>query len=107
MPFDYDPAKRYTALALFHGSRGIATGKEGDWVDDFWRFRGEFAFAPSAQDLLQSYARLRIKHEKPAANFYWKARSEENPKKRRELSREIVERYFASSYYRIAKRWAE
>jgi len=85
----------------------ISANKDGAWVDAFWEFRARFGLAPSASDLMKSYAKLRAKHEKPAANFFWKARSEEDPKKRRELSREIVERYYASSFYPIVKQWAD
>jgi predicted esterase len=88
-------------------SKALAAPKDDSWVDDFWEFRSKFALAPSAGKVMESYAKLRAKHEKPAANFFWKARSEEDPKKKRELSREIVTRYYASSFYRIAKRWAE
>ncbi len=85
----------------------LASNKDSSWVDPFWDFRARFAFAPAAAGVLKAYEKLRAEHEKPAADLFWKARGEEDAAKKKVMYREILERYYASSFYRMVRRWVQ
>ena len=78
-----------------------------DWVDDFWDFRRQFALTDQAQPILATYAKIREEHEAPAGDLFWKARGENDPNKREAIYRELNEKYFASSYYKLVQRFLE
>ena len=86
-------------------AKSIAANADAQWVDPFWEFRARFAFAPAAQGVLKAYQKLRDDHQKPAQERFFKARGSQDDKERKALYREIVERYYASSYYRLVKGW--
>ena len=83
----------------------IASDKKGDWVDAFWEFRERFGLAPAAKGVLAAYQELRDDHQEPADERFRRARSLRDAEKKKELYREIVGEYFASSYYRLVKSW--
>ncbi len=87
----------------------VAIGKNADgaWVDDFWEFRRQYAYAPSAEEAMTLYAKLREKHGKPAQDLFYEARGEQDPERRRELLQRILDDYYASRWFRIASRWVE
>jgi predicted esterase len=85
----------------------IAADSGAGWVDAFWDFRARFAFAPAARDVLAAYERLRDAHEAPAAERFWRARGLPDGAEKKALYREIVADYYASSFYRLVKPWAE
>jgi pimeloyl-ACP methyl ester carboxylesterase len=88
-------------------ARVIAADKNDAWVDSFWEFRARFAFAAAAADVLRAYQKLRDQHEKPASERFWRARELQDKEQKNELYREIVEKYYASSFYRLAKGWVK
>ena len=85
----------------------IRAARNDDWVDDFWEFRRQFAFTPAAADCMEAFARLREEHEEPADELFYESRGERDPARRDAMREEIVEKYFASRWYRIVKRWLE
>jgi predicted esterase len=97
-----DQAAASEAAAL---SKAIAANKDGSWVDSFWEFRERFAFAPAARGVLEAYRKLRDAHQKPADERFYRARGLEDAQQKKALYREIVEEYYASSWYRLVKRW--
>ncbi len=85
--------------------KAIAADDDGSWVDSFWEFRARFAFTPAARDTLKAYQKLRDEHQQPAEERFYRARGSQDDAKRKELYREIVEKYYASSFYRLVKGW--
>jgi phospholipase/carboxylesterase len=86
-------------------ARAIAADENAKWVDDFWSFRARFGLTPAAAGVLKAYLKLRATHEKPAEERFNRARAEPNPTQKQALYREIVERYYASRWYRLVKSW--
>ena len=74
----------------------------------FLAWRDEFEFAPAAQDVMETFNALRAEHEKPAAKAMNEARAafqQGNKDQGYAKYQEIVDKYFAASSYRNAKRW--
>ena len=78
--------------------------RDGSWVDDFWAFRAEFGLAPAAESCLAAYAGLRKAHDEPAEQLFSEIQSELNEGLRRAKLRELVGKYYASKWYKLAKR---
>ncbi|MCI0342234.1 MAG: hypothetical protein L0216_14005 [Planctomycetales bacterium] len=90
--------------------KAIQAARDGAWVDDFLEFRKHFEFADAAKEVVAAYKALRETHEKPAEELFWPARQDfmqKRKKEGREKLAEIVRKYYASSWYRVAKRWLE
>lgn len=87
--------------------RAIAKNADGGWVADFWEFRRRFALSARAAPVLAAYAKLRAKHQPEADELFWKARAENDDAERNRMRREIVERWYACSYYPMVSRWLE
>ena len=85
----------------------MATDKDHGWVDRFWEFRARFGTTPSAQGVVRAYLKLREGHEDAAAQRFWRARGMQDAKQRKAVYQEIVDEYYASSWYRLAKRALE
>ncbi len=85
--------------------KALAADKDDSWVDPFWEFRARFAFTPAAQAVLKAYQKLRDAHQKPAEALFYRARGSQDDEQRKKLYREIVEKYYASSFYRLVKSW--
>ncbi len=83
----------------------VLANKNNGWMDDFLDYRDEFAFADASKEVMAAYTALRDKHQGPADDLFWKQRSEKDKDVQRELREEIVETYYASSWYRLVKGW--
>lgn len=85
----------------------IEKDSDNAWVDDFWEFRRQYAYAPCAQECMERYAKLRKKHAKPADDLFYAARSETDAGRKREKQQQIVDEYYASKWYKLVRRWLE
>lgn len=83
----------------------VAAGGDGQWIEDFLAFRDDYACAPSAARLMQSFASLRERQQKKADELFNAARNENDPAKKRALQEELVTKCYASSWYRLVKGW--
>ncbi len=85
----------------------IEVSVSNEWVDDFWKFRRDFAFTSAARPVLEEYAKLRNEHEKPAQNLFFEARRESDTAVRTAKYREILEKYYASKWWPLVTEWVE
>ncbi len=86
----------------------IKANKDNRWVDKFLAFRDEFEFASAAEPAMAAFNALRAEQEPSAKKAMGEARQASQQGRRDEgykKAREIVDRYYASSYYRLAKKW--
>ena len=88
-------------------AKAIRAARNSAWVDDFWDFREEFAFAPAAAPVMRQYANLRAKHAKPAQELFFRARRERDDAARNRIYREILEKHYASDLYMLVKGWVK
>ncbi|MFI5402285.1 MAG: hypothetical protein ACHQ1G_05060 [Planctomycetota bacterium] len=88
-------------------AKAIAESKNNKWVDDFWEFRRRFAYAPAAEDCLSAYGKLREEHSKPANDLFNAARNERDAGARKAKYKEIVDKYYASSWWILVKDWVK
>jgi predicted esterase len=87
--------------------KALKEAKDDSWVADFTEFQRSFELTEAARPAMDEYRKLRAAHEKPAEELWLAARRDFQAGKREaalEKCREIVKSYFASSYYRYAKR---
>ena len=86
----------------------IQENPDSRWIDEFLEWRDAFAYTAAAQGVMASFKKLRASHEEPAKKLIQAARQAFN-NGNRDLGysryQEIVEKYYASSRYRSAKRW--
>jgi predicted esterase len=85
----------------------IGKDKDNGWVDDFWEFRGRFAYAPAAEGCLRAYEKLKAEHTKPATDLFRAARNERDESARNAKYKEIKEKYYASSWWILVKDWVK
>jgi predicted esterase len=86
--------------------RNPAAGKP--WIDAFLAYRDEYQFAPAAREAMEAFAALRAEHEPPANKLMNEARAAFQQNRRDEgyaKYQEVVDKHFAASSYRNAKRW--
>jgi predicted esterase len=86
----------------------IKDPKDNKWVDPFLTYRDDFEFAPAARDVMEAFSALRAEQEKPAAKSMNEARAafqQGNKDQGYAKYQEIVDKYYAASSYRNAKRW--
>jgi predicted esterase len=86
----------------------IRAAKDNVWVDGFLAFRDDYALAPAASEAMAAFDALRAKHDEPARKLIGEARGLFQQGRRDEgyaKAREVVEKYYASSSYRLAKGW--
>jgi predicted esterase len=86
----------------------IQANKDNSWVDGFLTFREEFEFANAASSAMIAFEALRAKHNPLAQKAMGEARSFFQQGRRDEgfaKAKEVVEKYYASSSYRLAKKW--
>jgi predicted esterase len=86
----------------------IKAGKDGSWIDGFLAFRDEVEFADAASEAMAAFNDLRAKQEASAAKLLGEARGLFQQGRRDDgyaKVKEIVEKYYASSSYRLAKKW--
>jgi poly(3-hydroxybutyrate) depolymerase len=85
--------------------------RKGDaWVADFVAFRKQFESTESAKPIIARYLELRELHEPMAEKLWFEARRDfgnGSPDTARPKCEEIVTKYYASSFYRYAKRRLE
>jgi predicted esterase len=85
----------------------VAANRDGEWVERFWEFRARFGATDAVAGVQRTYLGLRAKHEDSAARHFWRARDLPDGEQRRALYQEIVDEYYASRWYRLAKRALE
>jgi hypothetical protein len=86
----------------------IKAEKDNTWVDGFLTFRDEFEYADAADEVMKAYGALRARHEAPARKAMGEARGLFQQGRRNEgfaKAKEVVDKYYASSSYRLAKKW--
>lgn len=86
----------------------IKANKSNAWVDDFLAFREDFEFADAAKAAMVAFNALRASHTTPAAKLVGEARGHFQRGQRNEgyaKAKEVVEKYYASPSYRLAKKW--
>lgn len=104
-------AKEIDAQAAPKGKAFLAAikaNKDNGWVDGFLAFRDELEYADAAEAAMAAFNALRAEHEPPAKKAIGEARQAFQQGRRDQgyaKAREIVERYYASTYYRLAKQW--
>jgi hypothetical protein len=88
--------------------KAIRANSDGSWVDAFLAYRDEFEFARSASETMAAFNSLRAQHDPPARKALDEARGLFRRGRRDEgiaRAREVVEKYYASSSYRLARKW--
>jgi predicted esterase len=86
----------------------IRANRDKSWVDSFLAFRDDFEFADAATDAMAAFNELRAQHEKPAAELMGEARGNFQRGQRADgyaKAQEVVDKYYASPSYRLAKKW--
>ncbi len=87
----------------------IKANKDGSWVDDFLAFRDEYEYADAASAAMAAFDALRAEQDPPASKAMGEARQAFNQGQRDEgyaKAKEVVAKYYASSSYRLARKWA-
>jgi predicted esterase len=87
----------------------IKANKDGAWVDPFLAFREEYEYADAASAAMAAFDKLRAEHDPLATKAMGEARQAFNQGNRPEgyaKAKEIVAKYYASTSYRLAKKWA-
>jgi predicted esterase len=90
--------------------KALKEAKDDSWVAGFEEFRRSFEHTEAAKPVMAEYKKLRDAHEGPAAELWAAAQQDFQSGDRKgglEKCRKIVKSYFASSYYRHAKRALE
>jgi predicted esterase len=80
---------------------------DGSWVDDFLAFRDDFEFADKAADAIKAFHALRAQHDPRAKKAFGEARAAFQQGRKDDgyaKYQEIVDKDYASSLYRFAKR---
>jgi len=88
----------------------VKNAKDGTWIDGFLAYRDEFEFAPRAKQTMEAFGELRKSQEEAAKKTLGEARQLFQQGKQDEgyaRYKEIVEKDYASSKYRIVKRWLD
>jgi predicted esterase len=86
----------------------IKANTDRTWIDPFLIFRDEFEYADAAGDAMAAFDELRAKHNPPAAKAMGEARQAFNQGRRPDgyaKAQEVVDKYYASSAYRLARKW--
>jgi predicted esterase len=86
----------------------IQANASNDWITPFLEYRDNFEFPPAAKETMQAFEALRAQHESLATKVMNDARTafqQGNPDQGYAKYQEIVDKYYAASSYRNAKRW--
>ena len=86
----------------------IQANKDNSWVDGFLAFRDDFEYADAASAAMAAFNDLRAKHDPPASKAMGEARGAFQQGRRDEgyaKAKEVVDKYYASYSYRLAKKW--
>lgn len=85
----------------------IASAGDNSWVDGFLEFRSRFQFAAAARNAMESYDELRTVHQPEADRLFGEARGDFQRGDRDAAYakyQRIVDEFYTSSWYRLAKR---
>jgi hypothetical protein len=97
------------AAPLAEGLLGtIRADKDNSWIDGFLAFREKFECAPAAAEAIAASDALRAQHDPPAQKLIGEARGLFQQGRRDDgyaKLTEIVDKYYASSSYRLARKW--
>ncbi len=88
----------------------VKSARDGAWIDGFLAYRDEFEFAKPAQRVMAAFAELRKTHDVAAKQAFGEARQlfqQGNQDAGYAKYKEIVEKSYASSLYRVVKRSLE
>jgi predicted esterase len=88
--------------------KAIRAAKGTSWVDGFLAYRDEFEFADAAKGAMTAFNELRAQQEEPAAKLMGEARGMFQQGRRDDgfaKAKEVVDTYYASPSYRVAKKW--
>jgi predicted esterase len=86
----------------------IKANKDGSWVEGFLAFRDEFEYADAASAAMAAFNDLRAKQDPLASKAMGEARQAFNQGRRDDgfaKAKEVVDKYYASTSYRLAKKW--
>jgi len=86
----------------------IKENKNGEWISAFLEYKDNFEFAPAAQETMQAFEALRAQQEPAAVKTMNEARTEFQMNRADggyAKYQEIVDKYYAATSYRNAKRW--
>jgi hypothetical protein len=84
----------------------IRAGEPG-WIDAFLDFRDQFEFADASREVMDAFQALRAQHEEPAKKAFGEARAAFQQGRAADAYakyQEIVDKDYASSFYRSVKR---
>jgi predicted esterase len=87
----------------------IKANKSNAWVDSFLAYREEYEYADAASAAMAAFNALRAEHDPLASKAMGEARQAFNQGQRDEgyaKAKEVVAKYYASTSYRLAKKWA-
>ncbi len=85
----------------------IKAEKDNSWVDEFLAFRDEFEYADASAEVMKAFDALRAKHGPPAQKAMGEARGLFQQGRRNDgyaKAKEVVDKYYASPSYRLAKK---
>ena len=88
----------------------VENNANGDWVDAYLTFAAEFKFTESAKPVLAAYQKLNDKHQPKADELYAQSKKEFRAGKKDvayAIYQEVVDKYYASTWYPKMKRWIE
>jgi predicted esterase len=86
----------------------IQAEKDNAWVDGFLAFRDDFEYADATAEVMKAFHALRAKHDPPAQKAMGEARGLFQQGRRDAgfaKAKEVVDKYYASPSYRLAKKW--
>ena len=86
----------------------IKENKDNKWIDAFLAWRDDFKFSPAAAEVMEAFNTLRAQQEKPAKKIFNEATAafgQSNKDAGYAKYQQIVDKYYASSFYRNVKRW--
>ena len=86
----------------------IQANKDNAWVDKFLAFRDDFEYADAASAAMAAFNTLRAEHDPLASKAMGEARGSFNQGRQDDgyaKVKEVVDKYYASSSYRLAKKW--
>jgi predicted esterase len=86
----------------------IKDNKDGRWIGGFLAYRDRYEFADAARDVMTAFDALRARHDGPARKALGEARAAFAQGRQADgyaRYQEIVDKEYASSLYRNAKRW--
>lgn len=87
----------------------IKANKNNAWIDDFLAYRADYEFAEPAAAVMAEFDKLRAQHNPPAKKAMEEARfalMQEQRDAGYAKLQEVIDRYYASTSYGLARKWA-